>query len=48
MAKSKEKNKALKLRQQGESIKKIAKKLKIAKSTISLWCRDIELTPEQI
>lgn len=48
MAKSKEKNKALKLRQKGESIKDIARKLKIAKSTISLWCRDIKLTSEQI
>lgn len=48
MAKSKEKNKALELRQKGTSIKEIAKKLKIAKSTISLWCRDIELTPKQI
>ena len=48
MAKSKEKNKALKLRQKGESIKDIARKLKIAKSTVSLWCRDIKLTAEQI
>ncbi|MDP2362297.1 MAG: helix-turn-helix domain-containing protein [Ignavibacteria bacterium] len=48
MAKSKEKNKALKLRQKGKSIKEIAKELKIAKSTVSLWCRDIELTSEQI
>ncbi|MBM3258011.1 MAG: hypothetical protein FJZ05_02260 [Candidatus Nealsonbacteria bacterium] len=48
MAKSKEKNKALELRQRGESIKDIAKKLKIAKSTVSLWCRDINLTSKQI
>jgi len=48
MAKSKEKNIALELRKNGESIKDIAKKLKIVKSTISLWCRDIILTPEQI
>lgn len=47
MAKSKEKNQALQLRQKGGSIKDIAKKLKIAKSTISLWCRDIKLSPEQ-
>ena len=47
MAKSKEKNKALKLRQRGESIKDIARRLKVVKSTISLWCRDIKLTPEQ-
>lgn len=48
MAKSKEKNKALDLRQEGQSIKEIAKKLKIAKSTVSLWCRDIELTAVQV
>jgi len=48
MAKSKEKNKALKLRQKGESIKDIARRLKITKSTVSLWCRDIKLTQEQI
>ena len=48
MAKSKEKNKALELRQKGESIKVIAKRIGIAKSTVSLWCRDIKLTPAQI
>jgi len=48
MAKSKEKNEAIKLRKRGKSIKDIAKKLKIAKSTISLWCRDIELTSQQL
>lgn len=48
MAKSKERNQALKLRQGGKSIKDIARKLNIAKSTISLWCRDIRLTPKQI
>ena len=48
MARFIEKNKALELRQNGESIKDIAKKLKIAKSTVSFWCRDIKLTPEQI
>jgi len=47
MAKSKEKNKALDLRQKGESIKAIAKRIGIAKSTVSLWCRDIKLTPAQ-
>jgi len=48
MAKSKEKNRAFKLRQKGESIKDIAKRLKIAKSTVSWWCRGIKLTPEQV
>lgn len=47
MAKTKEKNKALELRNKGESIKDIAKNLGIAKSTVSLWCRDIVLTPKQ-
>lgn len=48
MAKSKEKNKALVLREKGESIKQIAKKIKVSKSTVSLWCRDIILTQIQI
>lgn len=48
MAKSKERNIAIELRKKGESIIVIAKKIKVAKSTVSLWCRDIELTPEQI
>jgi len=42
------KNKALRLRKNGKSINEIAEKLKIAKSTISLWCRDIKLTAKQI
>jgi len=48
MAKSKEKNQAITLRQKGKSIKDIAIKLGLAKSTVSLWCRDIELTSAQI
>jgi len=48
MAKFKEKNKALKLRRKGESINDIAKKLKVSKSIVSLWCRDISLSPRQI
>lgn len=48
MAKTRERNRAFVLRQKGESVKDIARKLKIAKSTVSLWCRDIKLTPEQI
>jgi transposase-like protein len=47
MAKTKEKNLALNLRRKGESIKDIAKKLGVVKSTISLWCRDIILSKEQ-
>ena len=48
MAKSKERNKSILLRRKGESIKDIAKKVKVAKSTVSLWCRDIELSFAQI
>lgn len=49
MAKSKEKLKAIKLRKKGgKSIKQIAQKLGVSKSTASLWCRDIILTPAQI
>jgi len=48
MAKFKEKIIALKLRKEGNSIKDIAKKLRVAKSTVSKWCRDIELTKKQI
>jgi len=43
-----EKNKALKLRKKGRSINEIAGKLNIAKSTVSSWCRNIPLGPEQI
>ncbi len=48
MAKFKEKIKAQELRRNGESIKEIAKKLKVSKSTVSIWCRDIQLTKRQI
>lgn len=48
MAKSIERIKAIKLRRKGESIKRIAQILKIAKSTVSLWCQEIKLTKSQI
>lgn len=48
MAKSKLKIEARKLRSQGESIKVIAKNLSVSSSTVSLWCRDIKLSPDQI
>ncbi|MAF20776.1 MAG: hypothetical protein CMI55_03795 [Parcubacteria group bacterium] len=48
MAKFKEKIKARGLRQKGQSIKEIAKKLKVSKSSVSIWCRDIQLTRNQI
>lgn len=47
MAKSKEKNLALTFRREGRSIKDIAKKLSVSKSTVSLWCRDIFLSKSQ-
>lgn len=44
----KEKEKARKLRMGGYSIKEIAKTLNVAKSSVSVWVRDIELTPGQL
>lgn len=48
MAKSKQKLQAIKLRKKGESIKKIAKLLNVSVSSSSLWCRDVQLTNEQV
>ena len=48
MAKSREKNIALKLRGKGESIRDIANKLGVSKNSVSLWCCDIKLTAKQI
>lgn len=48
MAKPRLKIKARKLRTEGLGIKTIAHELKVSSSTVSLWCRDIKLTPEQI
>jgi len=47
MAKFVEKKEAIELRRKGISIKKIASKLGVSSSSISLWVRDIELTEEQ-
>src|SRR3989344_4900845 len=47
MAKSKERLEAIKLRRGGESINIIAKKVNVSKSTVSLWCRDLNLTTAQ-
>ncbi|MBI2066202.1 hypothetical protein HYT60_01735 [Candidatus Woesebacteria bacterium] len=47
MSKSVQKIRARELRKQGQSIKEIAKKLKVSPSSVSTWCRDIELTPKQ-
>ena len=48
MAKSLKRIEAQQSRQKGESIKEIAKKLNVSKSTASIWCRDIILTRKQI
>jgi len=48
MAKSDERLKARELRRIGVSVKSIAKQLHIAKSTASLWVRDIILSVEQL
>jgi Helix-turn-helix domain len=46
MSKIKEREQAIVLRNAGSSISEIARKLKVSKSTISLWCRDISLSKE--
>lgn len=48
MAKSKLRLEARGLRKAGLGIKTIAYKLGVSSSSVSLWCRDIVLTPEQI
>jgi len=42
-----EKNKAINLRTLGRSYREIRKKVSVSKSTLSLWLRDVKLTPEQ-
>lgn len=48
MAKQKEKEMATSLRLEGYGIGEISKKLKVSKSTVSVWCRDISLSSKQI
>jgi hypothetical protein len=48
MAKSQVRLKAREMRINGLGIKTIAHALKVFSSTVSLWCRDIKLTQEQI
>lgn len=48
MAKSELKIKARMLRKSGLGVKTIAHQLDVSSSTVSLWCRDIKLSPEQI
>jgi len=47
MAKSALRLEAIRLRRQGGSVRDIAKKLDVSKSTTSLWTRDIILSVEQ-
>lgn len=42
-----EKIKAIRLRKLGKSYSEIRKKVKVSKGTLSLWLRDVKLTPEQ-
>ena len=48
MARSKERILARSLRKEGKSIKEIAYKLKVSPGSVSAWCKEIELTAEQI
>ncbi len=48
MAKSELKFKARQLRAEGESIKVIAKKLSVSSGSVSLWCKNVKLSPAQI
>lgn len=48
MAKYELRIKARNMRQKGESVKDIAKKLAVSKGTVSLWVRDIILSVEQM
>jgi transcriptional regulator with XRE-family HTH domain len=48
MAKTQEKNLALRFRKNGRSIKDIAKGIGVSKSTVSLWCRDVCLSKSQM
>jgi len=48
MAKSEKKLQARELRRQGQSVKGIARDLQVSHGSVSLWCRDIVLTDEQL
>lgn len=47
MAKSEARLKALELRRTGMSILSIARTLNVSKGSVSIWCRDINLTDDQ-
>ncbi len=48
MSKSVQNIKARQFRASGQSIKEIARKLNVSVGSVSNWCRNIELSPEQI
>ncbi len=48
MSKVQKRMKACSLRRKGMSLKKIAKELMVSSGSVSVWCRDIELTTKQI
>ena len=48
MAKSEKRIRARVLRSNGQSIKSIAHQLEVSQGSVSLWCRDIVLSAEQI
>jgi len=48
VAKYLERIEARKLRKAGKSIVEISKMLKVSKSSVSIWCRDIVLTEKQV
>lgn len=48
MAKSKERIQARKLRKQGFSVKTISRQLGVSRSSVSIWVRDVNLTPAQL
>lgn len=47
MARVQEKIEAFKMRRSGASVKEIARNLKVGRSTVSLWVRDIRLSQDQ-
>jgi hypothetical protein len=48
MSKPEKRKEARDLRKQGYGIKTISHKIHVSSSTVSLWCRDIKLTKEQL
>ena len=48
MAKPLQRRQARILRKHGFGVKTIAHKINVSSSTVSQWCKDIELTPDQI